>query len=66
MQDVLFEPYSKAATLLKDANLVWSSDLDSIRKPLAYSLTECAVMKNLNPWLLEIAWSIITEAKRDA
>jgi hypothetical protein len=66
MHAVIFEPYEKAAHLLDDPNLVWSSDLDAIRKPLAYSLTECAVMQILNPWLLEIAWNIITEAKRDA
>jgi hypothetical protein len=59
MMDDIFEPYLQASALLQDENLVWDEDFDSIRKPLALSLKECATTKNLNPWLLEVAYRLI-------
>jgi hypothetical protein len=64
MQDSLFDPYKMAAQLLQDQNLVWDKDFDAIRRPLAWSLTECATTHNLNPWLLEVAYRLI-DATRD-
>jgi hypothetical protein len=66
MVDNIFEPYLQASALLQDENLVWADDFDSIRKPLALSLKECATTKNLNPWLLEVAYRLIDTTRADA
>lgn len=66
MQSIIFEPYRKAADLLKDPKLVWSPDIETIRQPLAYCLTECAIQQNLHPYLLEIAYKLISEEKQNA
>ncbi len=66
MVDDIFEPYKIAANLLEDENLVWAEDFETIRKPLALSLTECATTKNLNPWLLEVAFRLIDTTRANA
>jgi hypothetical protein len=66
MQDSLFDPYKMAAELLQDQNLVWDKDFDAIRRPLAWSLTECATTQNLNPWLLEVAYRLIDSTRDNA
>jgi hypothetical protein len=66
MLDMIFEPYKKAAELLNDPALVWSPDIESIRGPLAYCLKECAVQQNLHPYMLEIAYKLISEEKQVA
>jgi len=59
MTDEIFEPYATAANLLADDNLVWHGDFDNIRGALAAVMRECASVKNLNPWLLEVAYRLI-------
>jgi len=66
MQEIIFEPYKKAAELLNDPSLVWSPDIEAIRGPLAYCLKECAVQQNLHPYMLEIAYKLISEEKQVA
>ena len=66
MTDQLFEPYSTAADLLRDENLVWDTDFDSIRDALASVMRECATSKNLNPWLLEVAYRLIDSTRENA
>jgi hypothetical protein len=66
MKDSLFDPYKMAAELLQDQNLVWDKDFDTIRRPLAYSLKECATTHNLNPWLLEVAYRLIDTTREHA
>jgi hypothetical protein len=66
MQEIIFEPYKKAAELLSDTSLVWSPDIEAIRGPLAYCLRECAIQQNLHPYMLEIAYKLISEEKQIA
>ena len=66
MQDIIFEPYKKAAELLGDPSLVWSPDIEAIRAPLAYCLKECAIQQNLHPYMLESAYKLISEEKQVA
>lgn len=66
MVDDIFEPYKLAARLLMDENLIWNDEFDIIRKPLALSLRECATTKNLNPWLLEVAFRLIDTTRTNA
>lgn len=62
----IFTPYEKAALLLRDDNLVWDDDFNAIREPLAVVMHECATTKNLNPYLLEVAFKLIDTTKRNA
>lgn len=62
----IFSPYEKAAILLRDENLVWDDDFNAIREPLAIVLHECATTKNLNPYLLEVAFKLIDTTKSNA
>ena len=62
----IFSPYEKAALLLRDENLVWDDDFNAIREPLAVVLHECATTKNLNPYLLEVAFKLIDTTKSNA
>ena len=62
----IFNPYEKAALLLRDENLVWDDDFNAIREPLAIVLHECATTKNLNPYLLEVAFKLIDTTKSNA
>jgi len=64
--DNIFTPYEKAALLLRDENLVWDDDFNAIREPLAVVLHECATTKNLNPYLLEVAFKLIDTTQRNA
>ena len=66
MTDEIFEPYSTAATLLRDENLVWDKDFNAIRIALASVMYECASMKNLNPWLVEVAYRLIDTTRQNA
>jgi hypothetical protein len=66
ISDELFAPYYEAASLLQDENLIWDKDFDDIRVPLALSLRECAVTRNLNPWFLEVAYKLIATTRADA
>lgn len=66
MTDEIFEPYAIAETLLRDKNLVWHNDFDSIREALAAVMHECATVKNLNPWLLEVAYRLIDTTRANA
>lgn len=50
-----------AAHLLQDDHLVWSSDLEAIRKPLAKLLTHAATLGAFSPILLEIADKLLIE-----
>lgn len=62
----LFAPYLEAAALLQDDNLIWDEDFNAIRFPLAQSLRECAVTRNLNPWFLEVAFRLIDTTRANA
>jgi hypothetical protein len=66
ISDELFAPYYEAASLLHDENLIWDKDFDDIRVPLALSLRECALTRNLNPWFLEVAYKLIATTKANA
>lgn len=44
--------FIQAARLLEDDNLIWSADLDTIRKPMAEYLREKAELGNQNSWHL--------------
>ena len=66
MTDDIFTPYEKAALLLRDENLVWADDFNAIRGPLSLVLHECATTKNLNPWLLEVAYRLIDTTRANA
>jgi hypothetical protein len=66
ISDELFAPYYEAARLLQDENLIWDKDFDDIRVPLALSLRECALTRNLNPWFLEVAYKLIATTRADA
>jgi len=61
MESTIFEPYRRAASLLADQNLVWSADIESIKAPLSYCMLECATQENLHPYLLEIAYKLISD-----
>lgn len=62
----LFAPYSEAARLLQDDNLIWDEDFNQIRGALAQALRECAVTHNLNPWFLEVAYKLINTTRANA
>ena len=66
MTNQIFEPYSTAAALLRDENLVWDKDFNTIRRALASVMHECASAKNLNPWLLEVAYRLIDTTRQNA
>jgi hypothetical protein len=66
ISDNVFAPYYEAARLLQDDHLIWDKDFDDIRVPLALSLRECALTRNLNPWFLEVAYKLIATTKADA
>jgi hypothetical protein len=66
ISDDLFAPYYEAARLLQDDHLIWDKDFDDIRVPLALSLRECALTRNLNPWFLEVAYKLIATTKTNA
>jgi hypothetical protein len=54
--------FKQAAGLLRDPNLVWSSDLDSIREDLARYLESATVDHTWqNPTLQRIVQSLIAE-----
>jgi hypothetical protein len=66
MEDNIFEPYAIAEALLRDDNLVWDRDFDTIRSALAAVMHECTKVKNLNPWLLEVAYRLIDSTRKNA
>jgi hypothetical protein len=66
ISDNVFAPYYEAARLLQDDNLIWDKDFDDIRVPLALSLRECALTRNLNPWFLEVAYKLIPTTRANA
>lgn len=66
MTPEIFEPYNTAASLLRDENLIWDEDFNSIRDALARVMQECATAKNLNPWLLEVAYRLIDTTRENA
>lgn len=57
----IFNEISDAIRLLRDSNLVWSPDLESIRKPLVqaleYSTTDPAMARLLAPLATAITQS---------
>jgi hypothetical protein len=66
ISDETFAPYYEAARLLQDDNLIWDKDFNDIRVPLALSLRECALTRNLNPWFLEVAYKLIATTRANA
>lgn len=57
----IYADFRQAASLLKDKNLVWSADLDSIREELANYLEAKATLGSANnPHLIAVVQRLIS------
>lgn len=57
----IYADFRQAASLLKDKNLVWSADLDSIREELAnYIETKATLGSANNPHLIAVVQRLIS------
>jgi len=60
--DRAYAKLSTAAGLLLDKNLIWSEDMESIRKPLGKALrSEASLGSHANAHLLKVADALINE-----
>ena len=60
--DRIYADFKQAAALLKDKNLVWSADLDSIREDLAeYIETRATLGSANNPHLIAVVQRFISD-----
>ena len=58
----LYADFKQAAGLLDDDNLVWSSDLDSIRRDLArYLSAKASLGAANNPHLIQLVQTLLAE-----
>lgn len=58
----LYADFKQAAALLDDDNLVWSEDLNSIRKHLSRLISDQAILTgHNNPHLVQIVQILIAE-----
>ena len=56
----IYADFKQAAALLDDDNLIWSSDLDSIRKDLSKYISDRAILGGANsPHLIQVVQSFI-------
>jgi hypothetical protein len=61
-QDRIYADFKQAAALLKDKNLVWSADLDSIREDLAAYIEIKATLGSANnPHLIAVVQRFISD-----
>ncbi len=60
--DRVYADFRQAASLLRDKNLVWSADLDSIREDLAeYIETKAALGVANNPHLIAVVQRLLAD-----
>lgn len=60
--DRVYADFRQAAALLRDKNLVWSADLDSIREELAHYLDAKAGLGNgNNPHLIAVVQRLLAD-----
>jgi hypothetical protein len=60
--DRIYADFRQAAALLKDKNLVWSADLDSIREDLASYLESKATLGGANsPHLIAVVQRLLAD-----
>ena len=59
--DRMYADFKQASGLLRDDNLVWSQDFESIRKPLAALIDLEASTYRFNPFLAQICQQLIAE-----
>jgi hypothetical protein len=60
--DRIYADFKQAAALLRDKNLVWSADLDSIREDLAeYIETRATLGSANNPHLIAVVQRFISD-----
>jgi hypothetical protein len=60
--DRIYADFRQAAALLKDKNLVWSADLDSIREDLASYLESKATLGSANsPHLIAVVQRLLAD-----
>jgi hypothetical protein len=61
-EDRIYADFRQAAALLRDKNLVWSADLDSIREDLAeYIETKAALSSANNSHLIAVVQRLIAD-----
>jgi hypothetical protein len=62
IRDRIYTDFMQAAGLLRDKNLIWSADLDSIRVELAEYIEERAALgKDNNPHLIAVVQRLIAD-----
>ena len=59
--DRMYADFKQASGLLRDDNLVWSDDFETIRKPLAALIDLEASTYRFNPFLVQICQQLIAE-----
>jgi hypothetical protein len=60
--DRVYADFKQAAALLRDKNLVWSADLDSIREELAeYLETKATLGSANNPHLVAVVQRLLAD-----
>lgn len=60
--DRIYADFKQAAALLDDDNLVWSADLDAVRKDLAKYIQDRAILGAANnPHLIEVVQILIAD-----
>lgn len=60
--DRIYADFRQAAALLKDKNLVWSADLDSIREDLAKYIEAKAILGSANnPHLVAVVQRLLAD-----
>ena len=60
--DRVYDDFKQAAALLRDKNLVWSADLDSIREDLAGYIENKAVLGSANnPHLVAVVQRLLAD-----
>ena len=60
--DRIYADFKQAAGLLDDDNLVWSSDLDAIRRDLArYLSAKASLGAANNPHLIQLVQTLLAE-----
>lgn len=58
----LYADFKQAAALLDDDNLVWSADLESIRKDLSRYISDKAILGGANsPHLIAVVWALLAD-----
>lgn len=57
----IYADFKQASGLLRDNNLVWSQDFESIRQPLAALIDLEAATYRFNPFLVQICQQLIAE-----